>query len=85
MTLGSFRTWSSHSYSVTKEKNGYFCQCHYAKIYFSGINDCSEAPQATGIYTAVNHGLQPFHVYCDQSTDSGGISHLLFIIVVSVP
>lgn len=48
-------------------------------IFFSGINDCSEAPKTTGIYTVFNHGFQPFPVYCDQLTDGGGILYVLLL------
>ncbi|XP_078374668.1 uncharacterized protein LOC144658184 isoform X2 [Oculina patagonica] len=36
------------------------------------VNDCSEAPQTTGIHYIMNNGLQSFPVYCDQTTDGGG-------------
>lgn len=37
------------------------------------INDCSDAPQTSGVYIILNHGLEAFPVYCDQTNDDGGM------------
>ena len=40
---------------------------------FLAVNDCTDAPQTTGVYNILNHGLSSFPVYCDQTNDGGGI------------
>ena len=39
------------------------------------LQNCSQAPKKTGIYNILNHGSGPFPVYCDQTTDGGGMYH----------
>ena len=51
---------------------------------FSAINNCMDAFPTSGIVKILNHGLDPFPVYCDQTNDEGGdLCYFLLIVDVS--
>ena len=38
---------------------------------FLAVNNCLDAFPRAGIVEILNHGLDPFPVYCDQTNDEG--------------
>lgn len=46
-------------------------------------NDCSDCPRVSGIYAIIDHGLQPFLVYCDQTADGGSMLFLYICATIA--
>ena len=50
---------------------------------FLAVNNCMDAFPRAGIVEILNHDLDPFPVFCDQTNDEGGSSNssLLHVVV----